>query len=134
MGFWVAEPDGRNRTENPPNKPIYYILFLRQISRECNQQRRSLDYVLVQVRVRRNRASQRTQNKHCLQAGRQKTRRVRFTRGGLSSPTPPSISCINNDCRRRRLSSSSTATSSKYCVRWRMLQLRLTANRLARPS
>ena len=61
---------------------------------KSNQQRRSLDFVLP--RGRPTRASQRTRRSSFVGEPRE-TRRMRFTRGGLSFPSPPSISCINND-------------------------------------
>ena len=101
MDCRVAEPDGQNRVDNPyPNLQIVFG----QISHELiNNGDRSIMYVsYVVLAIRRtininSRASQRTQMK-LRRLGRGKTRRVRrFTRGGLCSPSLPSISRISND-------------------------------------
>ena len=55
-------------------------------------QRRSLDH--VRTRVRCTMASRHADE--ALKVGQRKTRHVRFTRGGLSSPSLPSISCMND--------------------------------------
>ena len=76
------------------NETQFTHCFLNEfLARKTNQyQRRSLDH--VRTRVRCTMASRHADE--ALKVGQRKIRLVRFTRGGLSSPSLPSISCMND--------------------------------------
>ena len=100
-------------------KPGFYCLYCTEFSRN-NQQRQWLNYVLI--RVRRTRASQRTQTKLCRWRDR---KHAVCASSGEDCLFPRSRRSRASTCRRRPSSSSSTTRSVCFALNvWPMPQSR----------